>query len=129
MARGDYICQFNGSGVDVNPLSVGIETVGGIFSAFLKRNSVIPNHKTKEFTTSVDSQTCALINIYEGERALVSDNYHVSSFIFEDITPLPRGTAKVQISFECNCDGILTVTVIDLPSGTYKKINIFENSR
>merc|ERR1712160_149328 len=96
--------------IDVTPLTLGIEIVGGVMSKIITRNTVIPAKKTQTFTTNQDQQTTVNIAVYEGERALVKDNHSLGRFDLNGIPPAPRGTAKIDVTFEIDENSILTVT-------------------
>ena len=94
----------------MTPLTLGIEIVGGVMSKIITRNTVIPAKKTQTFTTNQDQQTTVNIAVYEGERALVKDNHSLGRFDLNGIPPAPRGTAKIDVTFEIDENSILTVT-------------------
>ena len=102
--------------VDVIPLSVGIETQGGLFAKIIPKNSTIPTSETQIFTTAQDNQTSMDFNVLQGERELADDNFSIGQFQLTDITPLPRGDAKVEVSFAVDVNGILKVSAQDLYS-------------
>merc|ERR1719197_2183062 len=95
--------------LDVAPLSLGIETVGGILTKLIPRNTVIPTKKTQTFTTYQDQQTTVSIKVYEGERAKTADCHLLGSFDLNNIPPAPRGTPEITVTFEVDADGILNV--------------------
>lgn len=99
--------------LDVTPLSLGIETTGGVMSTVLKRNSTIPCKKTKTFTTDEDNQTEVDVVICEGERALVRDNNTLGKFMLRGIVPAKRGVPQIQVTFDIDANGILRVTAVD----------------
>jgi heat shock protein 5 len=98
-----------GQASDVTPLSLGIETVGGVMSHIVKRGSVIPSKKTQTFTTHADQQTQVNIAVYEGERALVKDNHKLGMFDLSGIPAAPRGVPQIEVTFELDENSILTV--------------------
>lgn len=110
--------------IDVAPLSLGIETAGGVMTKIIERNSKIPCRKSDTFTTYADNQTAVTIKVYEGERAMTSDNHMLGIFNLEGIPPAPRGTPKIEVNFEVNADGILTVSARDTARGESKSITI-----
>ncbi|MFN8330061.1 MAG: Hsp70 family protein [Saprospiraceae bacterium] len=110
--------------LDVNPLSLGIETLGGIMDVIIPRNSKIPIHQAREYTTSRDGQKNLKIAIYQGERDLVENNKLLAEFILENIPPMPAGIPKIQVRFMIDADGILTVKAIELRTQTEQSITI-----
>ncbi|KAH9385490.1 molecular chaperone DnaK [Nematocida major] len=99
--------------IDVAPLSLGIETLGGIFSKIVEKNTSIPIKKTQTFTTSEDGQTSVTVKVYEGERPLVAHNKYLGELVLSGIPPLPKGVPKIEITFEADANGIFTVTARD----------------
>jgi heat shock protein 1/8 len=99
--------------IDVCPLSLGVETVGGLNSVVISRNSIVPVKKSKLYSTTDDNQTSVSINVYEGERASATDNRLLGSFELEGIRPAPRGAPKIRVSFELDADGIFRVSATD----------------
>ncbi|KAI3433911.1 hypothetical protein D9Q98_003713 [Chlorella vulgaris] len=110
--------------LDVCPLSMGIETVGGVMTKLINRNSVIPTKKSQVFTTYQDQQTTVSIQVYEGERAMTKDNHKLGQFDLTGIPPAPRGTPQIEVSFEIDANGILNVAAVDKGSGKSEKITI-----
>ena len=110
--------------IDVAPLSLGIETIGGVMSTVLPRGTVIPTKKSQMFTTTSDEQTMIKIQIFEGERAMTKDNHPLGDFDLEDIPPAPRGTAQVEVTFNVDSNGILTVSAEDTGSEAGNEITI-----
>ncbi|MDY7030873.1 MAG: molecular chaperone DnaK, partial [Thermodesulfobacteriota bacterium] len=110
--------------VDVTPLSLGIETQGGLFSKILPRNSTVPTSASKIVTTAEDNQTEMDIHILQGEREMVTDNISLGQFQLNDIPPMPRGKAQVEISFEIDIDGIVKVSAQDLFTENQMNITI-----
>ncbi|HMW38071.1 MAG TPA: Fe-S protein assembly chaperone HscA [Saprospiraceae bacterium] len=110
--------------LDVNPLSLGIETLGGIMDVIIPRNSKIPIQQAREYTTSRDGQKNLKIAIYQGERDLVENNKLLAGFILEDIPPMPAGIPKIQVRFMIDADGILTVKAIEQRTQTEQSITI-----
>ena len=110
--------------LDVTPLSLGIETMGGVVSKLIHRNSTIPASATEVFTTSVDGQTNVLIHVVQGERELVKDCRSLARFDLKGIEPLPAGHARVEVRFMIDANGILNVTARDLRSGKEHSVEV-----
>jgi len=108
--------------LDVNPLTLGIETVGGVMTKLISRNSVVPTKKSQIFSTAADNQPTVTIKVYEGERSMVKDNHLLGSFDLNEIPSAPRGVPQIEVSFEIDVNGILRVSAED--KGTGKKNNI-----
>jgi len=113
--------------VDVTPLSMGVETQGGVMSVVIPRNTTIPCHKTEPFTTTDNNQTAITIPVYEGERLQCSGNNLLGTFELTGIPPAPRGQAKIDISFDLDANGILKVTATDKATGRENRIVISNN--
>lgn len=110
--------------LDVCPLSMGIETVGGVMTKLINRNTVIPTKKSQVFSTYQDQQTTVSIQVYEGERAMTKDNHKLGQFDLTGIPPAPRGVPQIEVSFEIDANGILNVQAVDKGSGKSEKITI-----
>jgi molecular chaperone HscA len=110
--------------LDITPLSLGIETVGGLMDVIIPRNTKVPGKAGRQYTTSVDGQTNLKISVYQGERDLVEYNRQLGEFILKGIPPMPAGLPKIDIHFILNADGILTVRAKELRSGVEQKIEI-----
>ena len=110
--------------LDVTPLSLGIETLGGLMDVIIPRNNKIPAKAGRQYTTSVDGQKNLSISVYQGERDLVQYNRKLGSFILKDIPPMPAGFPKIDISFILDADGILTVKAKELRSETSTQVEI-----
>jgi len=110
--------------LDVTPLTLGIETLGGVREPIIERNTTIPTSKDKTFTTAADSQTAVTINVVQGERPMVADNVSLGSFNLTDIPPAPRGVPQVNVKFDIDANGIINVTAKDLGTGKDAKITI-----
>lgn len=110
--------------LDITPLSLGIETVGGLMDVIIPRNSKVPNKAGRQYTTSVDGQKNLKISVFQGERDLVEHNRKLGEFILRDIPPMPAGLPKIDIQFILNADGILTVRASELRSGLKTQVEI-----
>jgi len=110
--------------IDVTPLSLGIETVGGLMDVIIPRNTKIPSKAGRQYTTSVDGQINLKIAVFQGERDLVENNRKLGEFILRNIPPMPAGLPKIDIQFILNADGILTVRASELRSGLEQQIDI-----
>jgi len=110
--------------LDITPLSLGIETMGGLMEVLIPRNSKIPNKVSKQYTTQKDGQSSMRISVFQGERDLVKDNRKLAEFNFTGIPGMPAGMPKVEVTFLINADGILTVSAKELRSGIQQSIEI-----
>jgi molecular chaperone DnaK len=110
--------------LDVTPLSLGIETLGGVFTRLVDRNTTIPAHKTEVFSTAADGQTQVSIMVYQGEREIARENRLLGNFDLTGIPPAPRGIPKIEVSFDIDANGILNVSAKDLGTGRQQSITI-----
>jgi molecular chaperone DnaK len=114
--------------LDVTPLSLGIETLGGVFTKLIERNSTIPTRKSEVFSTAADNQTSVEIKVYQGERAMARDNRMLGVFQLMNIPPAPRGIPQIEVTFDIDANGILNVTAKDKATNNEQKITITSSS-
>jgi molecular chaperone DnaK len=114
--------------LDVTPLSLGIETLGGVMTTLITRNSTIPTSKGETFSTAADGQTAVDVHVYQGERPLAKDNRLLGTFRLDGITPAPRGVPQIEVTFDIDANGILNVKAKDKATGREQKITITSSS-
>jgi molecular chaperone DnaK len=114
--------------LDVTPLSLGIETAGGVFTKMIERNTTIPTSKSQIFTTYADNQTSVEIHVLQGERAMAADNKTLGRFMLGDIPPAPRGVPQIEVTFDIDANGIVNVSAVDKGTGKSQKITITSSS-
>ncbi len=114
--------------LDVTPLSLGIETLGGVFTKLIERNTTIPTQKSQIFSTASDNQSSVEINVLQGEREFAKDNRSLGTFILDGIPPAPRGVPQIEVTFDIDANGILNVSARDRGTGKQQKITIVASS-
>ncbi|MBM3749385.1 MAG: molecular chaperone DnaK, partial [Acidobacteria bacterium] len=114
--------------LDVTPLSLGIETLGGVFTRLIERNTTIPTRKSEIFSTASDSQTSVEVKVHQGERAMASDNRLLGVFQLGNIPPAPRGVPQIEVTFDIDANGILNVTAKDKATSNEQRITITSSS-
>lgn len=114
--------------LDVTPLSLGIETLGGVFTKLVERNTTIPTEKKQTFSTAADGQTAVTISVYQGEREMAADNRLLGQFNLEGIPPAPRGMPQIEVKFDIDANGILNVAAKDVKTGKEQTVRIEQSS-
>jgi len=115
--------------IDVTPLSLGVETLGGVATTLIQRNTPIPVKQTESFTTAADMQTSVTVHVYQGERPMASDNTSLGQFNLDGLVPAPRGVPKIEVTFDIDSNGILNVAAMDVATGKSQSITITGSTR
>jgi len=115
--------------LDVTPLSLGVETLGGVFHKLIDRNTTIPTRKSEVFTTAADGQSTVEVHVLQGERSMVADNVSLGKFYLTGLPPAPRGMPQIEVTFDIDASGILTVTATDKGTGKSEKLTIVAPQR
>jgi molecular chaperone DnaK len=114
--------------LDVTPLSLGIETLGGVMTKLVERNTTIPTERKQVFSTADDNQTAVTVRVFQGEREMCADNRLLGQFNLEGIPPAPRGVPQIEVKFDIDANGILSVAAKDLGTGTEQTVRIEQSS-
>lgn len=115
--------------VDVTPLTLGVETLGGVATPLISRNTPVPVKRTEVFTTAADMQTSVTVHVFQGERPMASDNVSLGEFNLDGLAPAPRGMPKIEVTFDLDSSGILNVTARDTATGKTQSVRISESTR
>ncbi len=115
--------------LDVTPLSLGVETLGGVFTKLIERNTTIPTRKSEIFTTAADNQASVEVHVLQGERAMAADNVSLGRFYLTGMPPAPRGVPKIEVTFDIDANGILNVSAKDMATGKTEKLTIMAPQR
>jgi len=115
--------------VDVTPLTLGVETLGGVATSLITRNTPIPIKRTEIFTTAADMQTSVTIHVFQGERPMAADNTKLGEFVLAGLPPAPRGVPKIEVTFDIDSNGILEVSAKDMATGKSQSIRITGSTR
>ena len=114
--------------LDVTPLSLGIETLGGVMTTLIPRNTTIPTRKSEMFSTAADNQTSVEVHVLQGERPMARDNRTLGKFHLVGIPPAPRGVPQIEVTFDIDANGIVNVSAKDMATGKEQKITITASS-
>src|SRR5437867_2146780 len=114
--------------LDVTPLTLGIETLGGVMTPLIPRNTTVPTSKSQVFSTATDGQTSVEIHVLQGERPMSGDNKSIGRFVLDGILPAPRGIPQIEVSFDIDANGILSVSAKDKGTGREQRITITASS-
>jgi molecular chaperone DnaK len=115
--------------LDVTPLSLSLETVGGVATRLIERNTTIPTRKTQVFSTAADNQSAVTVNVFQGERPMAADNMKLASFTLSDIPPAPRGVPQIEIEYNIDANGIVSVSAKDLGTGKEQHITVTSSTK
>ncbi|HIJ08079.1 TPA: molecular chaperone DnaK [Candidatus Bathyarchaeota archaeon] len=115
--------------LDVTPLSLGVETLGGVFTKIIEKNTTIPTKKSQIFTTAADFQTAVTVHVLQGERAMAADNVSLGMFNLVDLPPAPRGVPQIEVTYDIDANGIINVTAKDLGTGKEARIRITASTK
>jgi molecular chaperone DnaK len=114
--------------LDVTPLSLGLETLGGVMTVLIPKNTTIPTKKSEVFTTAADGQPSVEVQVFQGERPMAQDNKKIGQFHLDGIPPAPRGTPKIEVTFDLDANGVLSVSARDMGTGKQQQIRIEASS-
>src|SRR5205814_3616060 len=114
--------------LDVTPLSLGVQTAGGVFTALIPKNTTIPTRKQETFSTAVDNQPFVEVHVLQGEREMAEDNKSLAKFQLLGIPPAPRGVPQIQVAFDIDANGIVSVSAKDLGTGKEQSVKVTPTS-